>query len=129
MPQPCAAGCPGWGLVIGVRVRPCLHKRDPYKDKKLAVINRALRRCSARQAVFYADEADMELNPRIGYDRVRRTYFMLTDVEAVLRSLKFELGLRLIYHHKPIHAEGHLFITVIAYQLVQVGPRPPAANR
>ena len=30
------------------------------------------------------------------------------------------LGLRPIYHHKPIRAEGHLFITVIAYQLVQV---------
>ena len=49
-----------------------------------------------------------------------RTYFTLTDLEAVFRSLKFELGLRPIYHHKPIRAEGHLFITVIAYQLVQV---------
>ena len=49
-----------------------------------------------------------------------RTYFTLTDLEAVFRSLKFELGLRPIYHHKPIRADGHLFITVIAYQLVQV---------
>ena len=49
-----------------------------------------------------------------------RTYFMLTDLEAVFRSLKSELGLRPIYHHKPIRADGHLFITVIAYQLVQV---------
>ena len=49
-----------------------------------------------------------------------RTYVMLTDVEAVFRSLKSELGLRPIYHHKPSRAEGHLFITVIAYQLVQV---------
>ena len=44
----------------------------------------------------------------------------LTDIEAVFRSLKSELGLRPIFHHKPIRAEGHLFITVIAYQLVQV---------
>ena len=49
-----------------------------------------------------------------------RTYFTLTDLEAVLRSLQSELGLRPSYHHKPIRAEGHLFITVIAYQLVQV---------
>ena len=49
-----------------------------------------------------------------------RTYITLTDIEAVFRSLKSELGLRPIYHHKPIRAEGHLFITVIAYQLVQV---------
>ena len=49
-----------------------------------------------------------------------RTYFTLTDLGAVFRSLKSELGLRPIYHHKPIGADGHLFITVIAYQLVQV---------
>ena len=30
-----------------------------------------------------------------------RTYFTLTDLEAVFRSLKSELGLRPIYHHKP----------------------------
>ena len=36
------------------------------------------------------------------------------------RSLKSELGLRPIYHHKPLRAEGHLFITVVAYQLVQI---------
>ena len=49
-----------------------------------------------------------------------RTYSTLTDLEAVFRSLKSELGLRPVYHHKPIRAEGHLFITVLAYQLVQV---------
>ena len=49
-----------------------------------------------------------------------RTFTLLTEVEAVFRSLKSELGLRPIHHHKPRRAEGHLFITVIAYQLVQV---------
>ncbi len=49
-----------------------------------------------------------------------RTNFTLTDLEAVFRSLKSELGLRPISHHKPIRADGHLFITVIAYQRVQV---------
>ena len=51
---------------------------------------------------------------------VRKLSRTLTDLEAVFRSLKSELGLRPIYHHKPVRAEGHLFITVIAYQLVQV---------
>ena len=46
-----------------------------------------------------------------------RTYSPLTDVEAVFRSLKSELGLRAIFHQTPKRAEGHLFITVIAYQL------------
>ena len=49
-----------------------------------------------------------------------RTYTMLTDLEAIFRSLKSELGLRPIFHHKPVRSEGHLFITVLAYQLVQV---------
>ena len=49
-----------------------------------------------------------------------RTYVTLTDLEAVFRSLKSELGLRPIYHHKPIRADGHLFISTVAYQLVQV---------
>ena len=49
-----------------------------------------------------------------------RTYVMLTDLEAVFRSLKSELGLRPIFHYTGPRAEGHLFITVLAYQLVQV---------
>lgn len=49
-----------------------------------------------------------------------RTYTMLTDLEAVFRSLKSELGLRPVYHHKEERAEGHLFITVLAYQAVQI---------
>ena len=53
-------------------------------------------------------------------ERLWRTFTLLTEVEAVFRSLKSELGLRPIHHHKPRRAEGHLFITVIAYQLVQV---------
>ena len=53
-------------------------------------------------------------------DTLWRTYTTLTDVEAVFRALKSELGLRPIYHRKPRRADGHLFITVIAYQLVQV---------
>ena len=49
-----------------------------------------------------------------------RTYIRLTDLEAVFRTLKSELGLRHIYHSTGLRAEGHLFISVIAYQLVQV---------
>lgn len=48
-----------------------------------------------------------------------RTYTMLTDLEAVFRSLKSELGMRPVYHQKEERAEGHLFITVLAYQAVQ----------
>ncbi len=53
-------------------------------------------------------------------DAMWKTYAMLTDVESVFRSLKSELGLRPIYHHKERRADGHLFISVIAYQAIQV---------
>ena len=52
-------------------------------------------------------------------ERLWRTYTMLTDLESVFRSLKSELGLRPIYHHKEVRSDGHLFITVLAYQCVQ----------
>jgi len=53
-------------------------------------------------------------------EQLWRTYMMLTDLEAVFRSFKSELGLRPIFHHKEERSEGHLFITVLAYQFVQL---------
>ncbi len=47
-----------------------------------------------------------------------RTYTMLTDLEAVFRSLKSELGLRPVFHQKTHRVSGHLFISVLAYHLV-----------
>jgi len=47
-----------------------------------------------------------------------RTYTMLTDLEAVFRSLKSELGLRPVFHQKTRRVSGHLFITLLAYHLV-----------
>jgi transposase len=48
------------------------------------------------------------------------TYTMLTDLEAVFRSLKSELGLRPIFHQKTGRVTGHLFISVLAYHLVHM---------
>jgi len=48
------------------------------------------------------------------------TYMMLTDLESVFRSLKSELGLRPVFHSKEDRSDGHLFITVLAYQCVQL---------
>ena len=49
-----------------------------------------------------------------------RTYTMLTDLESVFRSLKSELGMRPVYHRKEDRCDGHLFITTLAYQAVQM---------
>jgi transposase len=53
-------------------------------------------------------------------ERLWRTYTLLTDLEAVFRSLKSELGLRPVFHHNENRVDGHLFITVLAYQFVQI---------
>jgi transposase len=47
-----------------------------------------------------------------------RTYTMLTDLEAVFKSLKSELGLRPVFHQKTKRVSCHLFISLLAYHLV-----------
>lgn len=53
-------------------------------------------------------------------EKLWRSYVMLTDLEAVFRSLKGELGLRPVFHSTQVRCEGHLFISVLAYQFVQL---------
>ena len=53
-------------------------------------------------------------------EQLWRTYVTLTDLEAVFRSLKSELGLRPVYHRTEGRVDGHRFITVLAYPLVQL---------
>ena len=43
---------------------------------------------------------------------------MLTNLEAVFRSLKTDLGFRPVYHQIDRRVEGHLSISVLAYYLV-----------
>ena len=86
-------------------------------DHSSGLVFRRPQAASHRRAVVYFCSAVLT---DWDEDALWRTYTTLTDVEAVFRSLKSELGLRPIYHRKPARADGHLFITVIAYQLVQV---------
>jgi transposase len=53
-------------------------------------------------------------------ERLWRTYVTLTDLEAVFRSLKSELGLRPVYRRTEERVDGHLFVTVLAYRFEQV---------
>lgn len=47
-----------------------------------------------------------------------RIYTMLTNLEAVFRSLKTDLGLRPVHHHIERRVDAHLFISVLAYYFV-----------
>jgi transposase len=56
--------------------------------------------------------------PNWSEEQLWTTYTMLTEIEATFRSLKTDLGLRPVYHHKEDRVTGHLFITLLAYHLV-----------
>jgi transposase len=56
--------------------------------------------------------------PNWSEEQLWTTYTMLTEIEATFRSLKTDLGLRPVYHHKEDRVTSHLFITLLAYHLV-----------
>ena len=53
-------------------------------------------------------------------ERVLRTYWTLTEVEATFRELKQSLGLRPIHHSLDRRVSAHLFIAVLAYHGVHL---------
>lgn len=48
------------------RARPTLHIRDPRKAERMRAIDRALNTSERGAEVFFSDEVDVDLNPRIG---------------------------------------------------------------
>ncbi len=50
------------------RAAPTLHIRDPDKEAKVAAIKKALEQCNEEHPVFYENEVDIHLNPKIGAD-------------------------------------------------------------
>jgi transposase len=43
---------------------------------------------------------------------------LIRDVEVALRAMKSDLGLPPVHHHNERRADGHLFITVLAYHIL-----------
>ena len=54
------------------RARPTLHRRDPRKAQRMKAIEVALADDDPYTEVFYGDEVDIDLNPRIGSAWMRR---------------------------------------------------------
>jgi transposase len=52
-------------------------------------------------------------------DTIWQTYIALTTAENGFRTLKGNLGLRPNFHQKEKRVDGHVFITVLAYQLLR----------
>ena len=53
-------------------------------------------------------------------EKLLRTYWRLTEIEATFRSLKTELRLRPVWHSKDSRIAAHLFIGVLAYHGVHL---------
>jgi hypothetical protein len=56
--------------------------------------------------------------PGLGAEEAARICHGLSDVEAVFRTLKSDLGLRPLYHSKGDRVDAHIYISCLAYQLV-----------
>jgi transposase len=55
----------------------------------------------------------------VGEKEIFDIFTMLFDLEDAFRSMKSELGLRPVHHQTEFRCEGHLFITVLAYHVLQ----------
>jgi len=54
----------------------------------------------------------------LGAEEIWRMYMLLTRVEQSFKALKTDLGLRPVHHQIARRTEGHLFISVLAYHLL-----------
>jgi hypothetical protein len=57
-------------------------------------------------------------NNAISEDDIWQVYNLTRDVEAVFRTLKTDLDIRPIYHQKDAYIEPHIWLGIMAYQVV-----------
>ena len=90
-----------------------------YADKNNAIRIKWRREPQSEQKDQHCGIYCLRTNiPNWPEEQLWTTYTMLTEIEATFRSLKTDLGLRPVYHHKEERVTGHLFITLLAYHLV-----------
>jgi transposase len=89
-------------------------KKDPKTNKAKSI--KWLRKETEKTSGVYCLRTDRE---DLDVKQIWDIYTMLTDIEDAFRCMKSELGLRPIYHQKEARCDGHIFITVIAYHIMQ----------
>jgi hypothetical protein len=92
-------------------------KKDPNSDNALFV--------TYKEKIGTDDKSTMNgvyclrtNNTTMDNKTLWKTYTTLTDLEAVFRTLKTELGLRPIFHKTSVRVDAHLFITLLAYTII-----------
>ncbi len=66
---------------------PTLRIKDPAYQEKMANIDAALARCDADNPVFYEDEVDIDLNPKLGADWMFRAQQKRVDTQGRMPSI------------------------------------------
>ena len=99
--------------------------RDPGTDKTCPGPNATAVHFASRPSREQADAsagAYLLRTSRLDWNLqdIVEQYLQITEVEAVFRSLKSELGLRPIWHQGDNQIRAHLFIAVLAYHAVHV---------
>lgn len=69
---------------------------------------------SALTGCYVIESTHKDLNAT----EIWQMYMTILQVESAFRALKSDLGLRPIHHQKSTRTEGHLFISVLAYHLL-----------
>ena len=92
-------------------------KKDPNSDNALSI--------TYKEKIGTDDKSAMNgvyclrtNNTTMDNKTLWKTYTTLTDLEAVFRTLKTELGLRPIFHKTSTRVDAHLFITLLAYTII-----------
>ena len=92
-------------------------KKDPNSDNALSIIYKEKIGTDDKSAMngVYCLRTN---NTTMDSATLWKTYTTLTDLEAVFRTLKTELGLRPIFHKTSARVDAHLFITLLAYTII-----------
>ena len=88
-------------------------KKDPETNKAKA-INWHLKETEGNNGLYVLRTNREDLKE----EQIWNIYNTLTDIEDAFRCMKSELGFRPIHHQTESRADGHIFITVLAYHLL-----------
>ena len=91
--------------------------RDP-ENKKVTDLNVTKKETRDDRRVLTGCYVIETTHKNMDSQEILSSYLMLTRVEGAFRSLKADLGLRPVYHQKAERSKAHLFISVLAYHLL-----------
>jgi transposase len=84
------------------------------EDKTVASMTWSRNGKCAPDSLYFVRSSANELTEDITWE----VYNTIREIESTFRCLKTDLDIRPVFHQKDINSEAHLFIGILAYQLV-----------